>query len=257
MGWFRRRPAGIVPGIRHAIRSFLWTQPIGVAHAAGTGGRPGAQPDSAAGRERDPAPATARTAPERQAPGDDAGGPRVHVVARRPGPHLRQALLLVQPEPVLRWHRTGFRALWRRKSRPGPGRPPLPAQTIALLRRMAAENPLWGAERIRDELQKLGIRAAKRTIQSCLRGRGTLRPRGQTWAIFLRNHVLDIWACKTLVVCGLCHAAIHAGRSTGRRDRNEALESGVRCKVHAPFGGGGRRRSAGSEPVTLRRPTLL
>ena len=81
----------------------------------------------------------------------------------------RQALLLVQPETLLRWHRAGFRALWRRKSRPGPGRPPLAAETIALIRRMAAENPLWGAERIRGELGKLGIRVAKRTIQTYLR----------------------------------------------------------------------------------------
>ena len=100
----------------------------------------------------------------------------------------RQALLLVQPETLLRWHRAGFRALWRRKSRPGPGRPPLPAETVALIRRLAAENPLWGAERIRGELAKLGIRVAKRTIQAYLRGRRAPRPRGQTWATFLRNH---------------------------------------------------------------------
>src|SRR5205807_539448 len=61
----------------------------------------------------------------------------------------RQALLIVRPDTVLRWHRAGFRAIWRRKSRPGPGHPPLPAETVALVRRMARENPLWDAERIR------------------------------------------------------------------------------------------------------------
>ncbi len=64
----------------------------------------------------------------------------------------RQALLIVKPETLLGWHRAGRRALWRRKSRPGPGRPALPAETVALIRRLAAENPLWGAERIRGEL---------------------------------------------------------------------------------------------------------
>jgi putative transposase len=112
----------------------------------------------------------------------------------------RQALLLVQPETLLRWHRAGFRALRRRKSCPGPGRPPLQAETIALIRRMAADNPLWGAKRICGELGKLGIRVAKGTIQTYRRGHRAPRPRGQTWATFLRNHAPDIWACDFLPV---------------------------------------------------------
>jgi putative transposase len=112
----------------------------------------------------------------------------------------RQALLIVRPETLLGWHRAGFRALWRRKSRPGPGRPPLPAETVALIRRLAAENPLWGAGRIRGELLKLAIRVAKRTVQTYLPGPGTPQPRGQTWATFLRNHATGVWACDFLPV---------------------------------------------------------
>ncbi len=41
---------------------------------------------------------------------------------------------------------------------------------VALIRRMAIENRLWGAERIRGELLKLGIRIAKRTVQRYMRG---------------------------------------------------------------------------------------
>ena len=67
----------------------------------------------------------------------------------------RQALLVVKPDTLLRWHRAGFRAVWAWKSRPGPGRPPLTAGTVALIHRMAADNPLWGAERIRGEFGKL------------------------------------------------------------------------------------------------------
>ena len=112
----------------------------------------------------------------------------------------QRTLLLVQPETLLRWHRAGFRALWRRKSRPGPGRPPLTAETVALIRQMAAENPLWGVERVRGELGKLGIRVAKRTIQTYLRGTPPPRPGGQTWATFLRNHAAATWACDFLPV---------------------------------------------------------
>ena len=81
-----------------------------------------------------------------------------------------------------------------------PGRPPLPAQTVALIRRMAAEHPLWGAERIRGELGQLGIRVAKRTVQTYLRGRSTPRPGGQDWATFLRNRARDVWAGDFLQV---------------------------------------------------------
>src|SRR5919199_1321093 len=74
----------------------------------------------------------------------------------------RQALLLVQPDTLLRWHRRLFRWHWRRKSRvTAPAhRPPLAPETIALIREMAAANRLWGAERIRGELLKLDIRVA-------------------------------------------------------------------------------------------------
>src|SRR5439155_14217 len=79
----------------------------------------------------------------------------------------RHALLLVQPDTLLRWHRQLFRWHWRRTSRAtSPAhRPPLPPATIALIREMAAANRLWGAERIRGERLKLDIRGAKSTTQ--------------------------------------------------------------------------------------------
>jgi transposase InsO family protein len=122
----------------------------------------------------------------------------------------RQALLIVRPDTLLRWHRAGFRAFWWRKSRPGPGRPPLAAETVALIRRLAAENPLWGAERIRGELGKLGIRAAKRTIQTYMPRPRVPRPRGQTWATFLRAHAAGIWACDFLPVTDLLFRPLFA-----------------------------------------------
>src|ERR671932_1424128 len=67
-------------------------------------------------------------------------------------------LLIIQPETVLRWHRQGFRLIWRRKSAPRSQPSPLRRDTIELIKQMARDNPLWGAERIRGELLKLDIR---------------------------------------------------------------------------------------------------
>jgi len=113
----------------------------------------------------------------------------------------REALLLIQPETLLRWHRAGFPALWRRRSHPGPGRPPLPAETVALIRRLAAEHPRWGAARIRGELGKLGVRVAKRTMQTSRRCAGTPRPRGQAWSTFLRVADHLNWLFRILAAC--------------------------------------------------------
>jgi transposase InsO family protein len=68
---------------------------------------------------------------------------------------------------------------------------------------MAANNRLWGAERIRGELLKLDIRVSKRTIQKYMRQGRPKRARGQTWKTFLRNHAAEIWACDFLQVTDL------------------------------------------------------
>jgi len=56
---------------------------------------------------------------------------------------------------------------------------------------MAERNPRWGAERLRGELLKLGIRVSKRTVQRYMKKR--VPGDGQRWTTFLRNHVT--WAC--------------------------------------------------------------
>ncbi len=108
------------------------------------------------------------------------------------------ALVIVQPDTLLRWHRQGFRLVWRRTSRAATSRPRLPDETIARIKEMAAANRRWGAERIRGELLKLDIRVSKRTIQKYMRGARPPRSAGQSWATFLRNHAPDIWACDFL-----------------------------------------------------------
>jgi transposase InsO family protein len=192
-----------IAGAQRALRTRLWARPLIGAHAAGTGGdllRSRAQLLAENALLRQQLLVLRRSvARPRVTPTDRA----VLVLLAGRVRAWRQALLLVRPETLLGWHHAGFRAHWRRKSRPGPGRPPLPAETVALIRRMAADNPLWGAERIRGELLKLGIRVAKRTIQTYLPSPRTPRPRGQTWATFLRNHAGEIWACDFLPVTDL------------------------------------------------------
>ena len=110
----------------------------------------------------------------------------------------RDGLHLVQPDTLLRWHRDLFTLLWRRRSQAKNGPSRLRADVIDLIRTMARANALWGAERIRGELLKLGLRVSKRTIQKYMRSLRRRQPLGQTWNTFLRNHASDIWACDFL-----------------------------------------------------------
>src|SRR5258708_38365120 len=76
----------------------------------------------------------------------------------------REALHLVRPETVIRWHRQGFRAFWTWKSRRGRvGRPPVSSELVDLVRTMAPTNRVWGAPRIHGELLKLGLDVSQRT----------------------------------------------------------------------------------------------
>jgi putative transposase len=115
----------------------------------------------------------------------------------------KQTLLIVQPETLLRWHRELFRLYWKRRSKAFSHKPKVAAETVALIREMATENRLWGAERIRGELLKLGIPVCKRTLQKYMRTVRTHQPRGQRWATFLHHHAAQIWACDFLQVTDL------------------------------------------------------
>jgi len=115
----------------------------------------------------------------------------------------KQALVIVQPETLLRWHREAFRFYWKHKSKAHSHKPKVAAETITLIREMATKNRLWGAERIRGELLKLGMHVCKRTIQKYIRQVRAPQPKGQKWATFLRNHAAQIWACDFLQVTDL------------------------------------------------------
>ena len=113
-------------------------------------------------------------------------------------PAILHVINIVQPETLVRWHRTGFRWYWRWKSRPRGGRPQIESELRALIRRMSIENPLWGAPRIHGELLKLGFEVAQSSVAKYMvKRRG---PPSQGWRTFLRNHAPDIAAMDLFVV---------------------------------------------------------
>ena len=89
-----------------------------------------------------------------------------------------------------RWHRKGFRLYWDALSRKGrkPGRPQKDREIRDLIRRMAAENPTWGAPRVHAELLKLGFEVAERTVSWYLPKRPPNPDKIKLWMAFLRNH---------------------------------------------------------------------
>jgi putative transposase len=109
----------------------------------------------------------------------------------------KQALHIVQPDTLLRWHRDLFRFFWRMKSKRKQSKPKIPLETVDLIRIMAKENHLWGAERIRGELLKLGIKVCKRTIQKYLPKVRETPSSSKTWATFVKN-MLVIFGLATL-----------------------------------------------------------
>src|SRR6266478_3788834 len=113
-------------------------------------------------------------------------------------PSVLNAVTIVQPETVIRWHRTGFRLYWRWKSRCRGGRPRIPGDIRRLIREMSLANRLWGAPRIHGELLKLGIEVEQSTVAKYMARSG--RGRSQTWKTFLHNHAAGIGAMDFLNV---------------------------------------------------------
>jgi hypothetical protein len=110
----------------------------------------------------------------------------------------RSAIVFVRPDTVIAWRRREFRQFWTWKSRRRLGRPAVPPDLRALIRRMSHANPLWGAPRMHGELLKLGIEVSQASVSKCL-----VRPRpppSQSWPTFLANHVHQIMAADFFLV---------------------------------------------------------
>jgi transposase InsO family protein len=130
-------------------------------------------------------------------------------------PSLLGAAQVVQPETILRWHRAGFKAFWRWKSRKRAGRPEIDRGLRDLIRRMSKENPVWGASRIHGELLMLGFEVAQSTVSKYMMRGGA--PPSQSWKTFLRNHAQAIAAIDLCVVPTLTFDRLFALLVLGRR----------------------------------------
>jgi hypothetical protein len=113
-------------------------------------------------------------------------------------PSVLSAVTIIQPDTIIRWHRSGFRLYWRWKSHSRGGRPKVSMEIRCLIREMSLTNRLWGAPRIHGELLKLGIEIAQSTVAKYM-AKGE-RGRLQTWKTFLHNHAAGIAAMDFLVV---------------------------------------------------------
>ena len=111
-------------------------------------------------------------------------------------PTTLAALAVVRPETVIRWHRAGFRAYWRLRSRPRGGRPKTPLEIRQLIRDMSIANPLWGAPRIHGELLKLGIEVGQRRSPNTWQSIGDHHPRAGGRSCVTMLTASPRWICS-------------------------------------------------------------
>ncbi len=123
-------------------------------------------------------------------------------------PSTLEALTVICPETLVRWHRAGFRSYWRWKSGAWGGRPQIDSDLRALIQKICLENPLWGAPRIHGELLKLGFEVAQSSVAKYMAKRS--RPPSQGWRTFLRNHAPNIAAMDLFVVPTISFGLLYA-----------------------------------------------
>ena len=148
----------------------------------------------------------------------------------RVAPGVLDALKILKPQTVIRWHRAGFRAYWRWKSRPRGGRPKTPADIRQLIRDMSVANPLWGAPRIHGELLKLGIDVGQTTVAKYMARRR--QPPSQGWKTFLRNHADGIASMDLFVVPTISFRLLY-GLLILQHSRRELVWLGVTARPSA------------------------
>jgi hypothetical protein len=105
-------------------------------------------------------------------------------------PGWKQALILVQPETVVRWHRAGFQLYWTwfSRHRTRVGRKCITKELRELIFRLVAENPTWGAPRIHGELKMLGFDISERSVLPWMRKAPRNPEPAKRWSAFLSNH---------------------------------------------------------------------
>jgi putative transposase len=127
------------------------------------------------------------------------------VAVRQLWPNWKQALVVVTPETVVRWHRAGFRLYGKliSKVRRPMGRRPTPKKVRELIFRMVRENPTWGAPRVHGELLMLGFDLSERTVSGWRKRAPRVPESAKRWLTFLRHHreaiaAMDFFAVPTI-----------------------------------------------------------
>ena len=122
-----------------------------------------------------------------------------------------RSLVVVTPQTVVRWHRTGFCLYWAwlSKHEHRTGRRPVTRDIQELIRRMVAENPIWGAPRIHGELQMLGFDVSERSISRWMKRYQVGPNPGKQWLAFLKNHRNTIAAMDFFNVPTLTFGVLH------------------------------------------------
>jgi transposase InsO family protein len=142
----------------------------------------------------------------------------------RLAPSILDAVAIVRPETIVRWHRAGFRTFWRWKSRARVGRPQVPLEIRQLVREISLANPLWGAPRIHGELLKLGIEVGQTSVAKYMARRR--RPPSQGWRTFLTNHTDGMASIDLFVVPTISFTLLY-GLLVLHHDRRRILWLGV------------------------------
>jgi transposase InsO family protein len=150
----------------------------------------------------------------------------------RLAPGVPDALRIIRPETLMRWHRAGFRAYWCWKSRPRGGQPETAADIRRLIREMSFANPLWGAPRIHGELLKLGIEVGQTTVAKYMVRRRM--PPSQGWKTFLRNHADGIASMDLFLVPTISFRLLY-GFLILQHGRRELLWLGVTAHPSAEW----------------------
>jgi putative transposase len=145
----------------------------------------------------------------------------------------KQALLIVTPETVVRWHRAGFRWYWRAVSRfrKPIGRKPTSKEVRNLIFQMVTENPTWGAPRIHGELLMLGFDISERTVSRWMKRAPRQAEPGKRWLAFLRNHREAIAAMEFFTVPTVTFSVLYCFFAISH-DRRRILH----CNVTRPVG---------------------
>ena len=156
----------------------------------------------------------------------------IFILLYRLAPTVLDAMTIVRPETIMRWHRAGFRSFWRWKSRRRPGRPSVTPEIRRLIREMSLANPLWGAPRIHGELLKLGIDVGQTSVAKYMARRR--RPPSQGWRTFLRNHADGIASIDLFVVPTISFRLLY-GLLVLRHDLRRILWLGVTAHPSAEW----------------------